>query len=179
MQCLVIAANGFEETELVATVDVLRRAGIDVTVAGLNTTLVEGARKLRIVADARLDEIDCKNYDALILPGGNPGYKNLANSSRVMRIIKQFNRERRIIAAICASPYVLAKAGILEDRIATVYPGFEKLIPKPRDARVIVCGNVITARGPGDVFLFALKLVEILAGKKKASEIAERMLIKI
>jgi len=93
MRCLVIAANGFEETELVATVDVLRRAGIEVTVAGLNTTLVEGARKLRIVADARLDEIDYSNYDALILPGGNPGYKNLANSSRVMRIIKQFDKQ--------------------------------------------------------------------------------------
>jgi 4-methyl-5(b-hydroxyethyl)-thiazole monophosphate biosynthesis len=179
MQCLIIAANGFEETELVAIVDILRRAGIDVTIAGLTTTIVESVRKVRIVADVRLDEIDHNRYDALILPGGDPGYKNLANSSRVIQIIKDFNKKKKIIAAICASPYVLAKAGILEDKIATIYPGLEKLIPRPRDGRVIVCENIITGRGPGDVFIFALKLVEILVGKKKALEIANKMLIKI
>ncbi len=177
MQVLFVVANGFEETELVATFDFLKRCGIEVTLAGLGSSVVESRNGLRILADCRLDEVDIKAYDALILPGGDPGYKNLANSARVLDIVREFEKEGKLIAAICAAPYVLAKAGILDDKIATIYPGMEKLIPRPREGRVIRCKNIITARGPGDVFLFAMKIGEVLVGKEKAKVVAKHMLV--
>jgi len=177
MRALFIVANGFEETELVATFDFLKRCGIEVTLAGLGSSVIEGKNGLRILVDYRLDEIDVKAYDALILPGGDPGYKNLANSARVLDVIREFDKQGKLIAAICAAPYVLAKAGVLEDKIATIYPGMEKLIPRPRGGRVVRSKNVITARGPGDVFLFAMKVGEVLVGKEKVSEVARNMLV--
>ncbi len=160
MKVLIILADGFEEIEAFTVIDVLRRAENEVMVAGLVSNMVESARKVKVSADKRLLDVDPKQYDMLVLPGG-PGYKNLLNSSAVLNIIKDFDKNKKYIAAICAAPAVLAKAGILEDKIATIYPGMENQLPKPREAKVIMSENVITSRGPGTSMDFALKLAEI------------------
>jgi len=177
MKVLIPLVDGFEEIEAMTVVDVLRRAGIDVITAGLISTVVEGSHKVKVMADKRLSEIDYETVDALILPGGNPGYVNLSNSNRVLSLVKEFEKKKKIIGAICGAPYVLAKAGILENRIATIYPGLENKIPRPRTGKLIQDGNIITSQGPGTAMLFALKLVELLAGKDKMLKLKRELII--
>jgi len=176
MSALVILSNGFEEVEAFTVIDVLRRAGIDVVTVGLTTTMVDSAQRVRVMADKKLSDISPEDFEALILPGG-PGYRNLLNSNAVIELVKSFDKNKKIVAAICAAPAVLAKAGILEDKIATIYPGMESQLQRPRDAKVIVAGNVITSRGPGTSMEFALKLAEILAGANTAKTIREGMVV--
>ncbi len=175
---MVILADGFEEIEAVTPVDVLRRAGIDVIIAGLSKRIVSSTRNLRIETDVELTEIT--DADAIILPGGMPGAGNLANSEIVLKSIKNLNEKGRIIAAICASPaFVLAPSGVLDGKKATGYPGTEQefgdkitVVDKP----VVVDGNIVTSRGPGTALAFTLKLVELLVGREKAEELRENML---
>lgn len=176
MKVLVPLAEGFEEIEAVTVIDVLRRAGIDVVTAGIVSTVVDGAHKIRLMANNRLTEINPDDFDAIILPGGSPGYVNLSNSNRLISILKLFDHKNKLIGAICAAPCVLAKAGIIEDKRVTVYPGMENSIPRPRKANVIVDRNVVTSPGPATAMVFALKIVEILAGKQKADMLKKNLL---
>lgn len=176
VKVLVIFADGFEEIEAFAVVDILRRAGIDVTNVGIVSTVVEGAHGIKFIADKRLSEINHESYEMLVLPGG-PAYKTLMNNQQLLNMIKEFNEKNKYIAAICAAPVVLSKAGILDNRLAVVYPGLEKEIPKVRDAKLIVDKNIITAKGPGVAMLFAFKLVEILVGKRIAAQLKNRMVV--
>lgn len=176
MRAVIILAEGFEEIEAFTVIDILRRAGVEVTLASLSSSVVESSRKVRTMADKRLAEINGDDYDALILPGG-PGYKNLANSQAVLDLIKDFDKKKKVVAAICAAPSVLAKAGVLETRIAAIYPGMENQVPKPRDAKVVVDGNIVTAKSPGAAMDFALKLAEILAGKAAARKVKEDLVL--
>ena len=121
--------------------------------------------------DKRLDEVDIGGYDCIVLPGGTPGYENLDKSIELHAMLKKFNDEGKLIGAICYSPMLLAKAGVLEGKTATVYPGFEQGVPYPREGRVIVDGNVVTSQGPGTAIEFALKLIEIIKGPEKARKI--------
>jgi 4-methyl-5(b-hydroxyethyl)-thiazole monophosphate biosynthesis len=168
---LVTLAEGFEEIEALATVDVLRRAGLDVVVAGLPGTIVKGRSGVKVVTDTRVDEVDQKEFDCLVLPGGNPGYINLGKSKKVAEIINDFDREKKLIAAICAAPSILAKHGVLDNRRATIYPGMEREIPRPRPANVVTDGHIITSQGPGTSIDFALEIVKTLLGNSKAEEI--------
>lgn len=172
MQAMILINDGFEEIEAFTIVDILRRVKTKITIVGLVSTVVESARKVKVIVDKRFSEIDPKSYDILILPGG-PGYKTMMNSQAVLNLIRDFNRKGKLIAAICAAPCILAKAGILDDRLATVYPGLEKEIPRPRDAKIIVDRNIITSRSPGTAMEFALKIAEILAGKKEVKRLKE------
>ncbi len=174
---IIVLADGFEEVEAISVIDVLRRAEINVTVVGLISTVVEGSHGVKIIADKRITEVDSNNFDMLVLPGG-PAYKKLENSKNVIDIIKRFDQKKKFIAAICAAPVVLAKAGIIENRIVTVYPGMEKEVPRPREARIIVDRNIITAQGAGSSLEFSLKLVEILSSKKVAEKIRKQMVIR-
>jgi 4-methyl-5(b-hydroxyethyl)-thiazole monophosphate biosynthesis len=177
MKVLVPLAEGFEEIETAAIVDILRRAYIDVTLAGLVSSIVEGAHGIKIVADKKISDIDPENFDAIILPGGNPGYINLSNSSTILKIVKDFDQKKKIIGAICGAPLVLVKAGILNNRIATCYPGLEKKLPKPREGKVVIDNNIITSKSPGTAIEFALKIVEIISGKNKAEKIREELAV--
>jgi len=168
---LVPLAEGFEEIEASSVIDVLRRADIDVTTAGLPSSMIKGAHDVTFITDKRFEELNLDKFDALVLVGGNPGYINLGKSQNIINAIKKFNKENKLVAAICASPSVLAKANILENRKATIYPGMERQIPRPRDGKVIVDGNILTSQGPGTSIEFALKLVEILAGKSVAENV--------
>jgi len=175
MKILVPLAEGFEEIEALAVVDILRRAGIEAVMVGLQGSIVTGSHGIRVFADKKINEINPEDYDGIVLPGGDPGYKNLAKSGKILEIIRKFNSEGKLVAAICASPAVLAKAGILQDKKATIYPGMEKEIPYPRSEKVVVDENVITSQAPGTAIEFALKIVEYLLGKDKALSLRNRL----
>ena len=169
---MLLINDGFEEIEAFTIVDILRRVKVNITIVGLISTVVESDRRVKVITDKRFSDIDPNNYDILILPGGS-AYKGLMNSQAVLNMIRDFNKKGKLIGAICAGPCVLAKAGILDDRLATVYPGLEKEIPRPRDAKIVVDRNIITSRSPGTAMEFALKIAEILAGKKEVKRLKE------
>jgi len=171
MKVVIPLADGFEEIEAMSTIDVLRRANISVTTAGIPGTIVKGSRGTQTIADRKLSEIDMNSFDALVLVGGYPGYVNLSKSNQVLNAVKSFNAKGKTIAAICAAPSILAKAGILDNRKATIYPGMEKDIPRPRPGRVVQDGHIITSQGPGTAIEFALKVVEALAGSGASAKL--------
>jgi len=175
MKILVPLAEGFEEIETMSIVDVLRRAGHDVTLAGIPGSIITGSRGVKVLADKMLKDINENEFDVLVLPGGYPGYVNLGKSQRISEIIRNFNEKEKTIAAICAAPSVLAKTGVLDNKKATIYLGMEKEIPWPRGDRVVVDGNIITGQGPGAAIEFALKIVEVLDGKEKAEKLKREL----
>ncbi|MEJ2242780.1 MAG: DJ-1/PfpI family protein, partial [Candidatus Bathyarchaeota archaeon] len=141
---VIFLAKGFEEIEAVTVIDILRRADIKVTIAGLSSDIVEGGHSIMIVPDKTIDDINVNDFDAIIIPGGNPGYKNLRNDSRVIALIKKAYKSGKIIAAICAAPSVLSYAGILKEKNCTIYPGMEKELElggsKPKQDLVVIDG---------------------------------------
>ncbi len=172
---LIPLAEGFEEIEALATADILRRAGLEVVLAGLPGTIVKGRSGIKVIADTKIEDVNHKNFDCLVLPGGNPGYVNLSRSKKVFDIINDFNDKEKLIAAICAAPSILAKMGILDERRATIYPGMEREIPRPRSGKVVVDGHIITSEGPGTAFDFALEIIRQLLGKQEAEEVKKKM----
>jgi len=171
VEFLMPLADGFEEMEATTTIDVLRRGGVNVTTAGLQGTIVRGSRGVKLIADMKMDDVNFDKYDGMILVGGDPGWKNLSMSKRVMDAVEKYNGSKKTLAAICAAPCILAKAGVLAEKRATVYPGMEREIPRPRNERVVADGHVITSQGPGTTVDFALKIVEMAAGKERAARV--------
>ena len=167
-KALLILALGFEEIEAIACIDILRRADLQVTLAGLNGTRVESSRGVTITSDKRLNEVN-DDFDACILPGGMPGAKNLSESQKVTSILNKMNQEKKLIAAICASPaIILAPLGIIDNKTATCYPGMQNNFNSSttyKKDKVVIDENIITSRGPGTALDFALKIVEYLEGK--------------
>ena len=182
-KALVFLATGFEEIETVTIVDVLRRADVDVTLAGLTPNVVEGAHGIKIVPDNSIDDVTVENFDAVVVPGGNPGYKNLRNDPRVINIVKKAFDSNKLVAAICAAPAVLSDAGVLEGKACTIYPGMENELRKgggkPKEEIVVVDDKIITSRGPATALPFALKLAEKLAGKQVAENVSKKTLLNI
>lgn len=175
----IILADGFEEVEAVAIIDVLRRAEIEVTAAGLHDGPVTSARKVRVMPDTLIDRIRAEDFDMIVLPGGQPGSDNLNADKRVRELIMEFNRKGKLTGAICAAPYVLANAGILSGKHATSYPSYrEKLGNALYEERAVVQdGTVLTSRGPGTAICFGLAIVARLEGREKARKIKEAMLV--
>jgi 4-methyl-5(b-hydroxyethyl)-thiazole monophosphate biosynthesis len=180
-KAIIVLAEGFEEIEAVTPIDVLRRAEVEVTVAGLGRDHVKAARGTVIKTD-KVFGGDEPLQDALIFPGGLPGAENLAASAKVKDYIVKMNSDGRLVAAICAAPaLVLGPAGVLRGKKATCYPGLEKNFDtdvKYVKDEVVQEGNIITSRGPGTALAFALKIAENLAGKAKADMLAEQVLYK-
>ncbi len=172
---LVPVAEGFEEMELTSVVDILRRAELEVVTAGMPSTNLSGSRGMRMAADTKFDDTKTEEYDCIVLVGGNPGYQNLSKSNKLMDTIKSFDQEGKLIAAICAAPSILAKAGIMDDRRATIYPGMERYIPRPRGGRLVVDDHIVTSQGPGTAIEFSLKLVELLVGPETSRELAREL----
>ena len=179
---LVLLAEGFEEIEAVTIIDVLRRAELDVTVAGVGGKSITGAHRLTIQADILIHQYQ-GIPDAIILPGGMPGAQHLADSKEVQDLIKKTSQSQKIVGAICAAPALaLSKAGVLAGKRATCYPGFEQHFPdtvQQSTDRVVIDGNIITSRGPGTALEFALALVEKLAGPQTAAALQKGMLVKV
>ncbi len=170
-RALIPLAEGFEEIEATVCANVLRRAGIEVVLAGIPGTMVRGARNVKLMADRKLSEVRPEEFDAIILVGGDPGYKNLGLSTKVMEAVRDFESKGKLVAAICAAPALLSKLGLLENRVSTIYPGMEREVPRPRGHRVVKDSNVITSQAPGTALEFALMIVENLAGEHKAMEV--------
>lgn len=174
---LIILANGFEEIEAVAVIDMLRRANIDVTVASLGYNAVTSARQVTVIADTDLFSVKDALFDMVILPGGEPGTTNLENSEMVTAVLKHHIEHKKWIAAICAAPRILNKLGFLKDKKATSFPGTKPLMTECiyQEEAVIQDGLFITSRGAGTSFDFGFKLVEVLISKEQSDELKTRM----
>lgn len=155
-------ANGFEDIEALAPLDILRRGGVEaVTVSITASTAVETAHGVTVIADAHFDDVDLSDADMLILPGGMPGAKNLLEHEGVCNAIVRQNEQGKLVAAICAAPMVLGQNGLLEGKKATCYPGFEQFLTGADYTAelVTVDGNITTGRGPGAAMAFGYQLL--------------------
>jgi 4-methyl-5(b-hydroxyethyl)-thiazole monophosphate biosynthesis len=175
---LIPLAEGFEEIEAVTNIDILRRAGLDVLTAGIDSKEIKGDHDINIKADIEIEDVDSSDISAVVLPGGMPGAANLRNSSKLLQLIREVNEKDGLCAAVCAAPIVLEAAGVLEGKNATSYPGFadEMGSANYQEERVVVDGNIITGRGPGVAEEFALTIVEYLLSGKDRKELAASML---
>ncbi|MHB1053999.1 MAG: DJ-1 family glyoxalase III [Thiobacillus sp.] len=175
---LVPLADGCEEIEAITIIDLLRRAGIDVVVAGLKAGIITASRGVQLVPDVTLDVALHHEYDMVVLPGGMPGAVNLKDDARMIALLKKMAAAGKYTAAICAAPMVLAEAGLLEGKQATSYPGFLDAIPGVTlsTAAVVQDGNVLTSRGPGTAMDFALALIEVLSGADKRQQVESALL---
>jgi len=160
MRLIIPLAEGFEEIEAVAVIDILRRANIKVDIVGIDDEIVSGRNGIKILCDKIITDVKPEDYDGIVLPGGNPGYKNLENNQQVINFIKAFESRGKLIAAICASPTILEKIGVLEGKKATCYPAMKDRLKNFVDERVVVDKNVITSQGPGTAIEFALEIVK-------------------
>jgi 4-methyl-5(b-hydroxyethyl)-thiazole monophosphate biosynthesis len=165
---LVPLAGGCEELEAVTIIDLLRRAGVEVVVAGLQPGVVKASRGVQLLPDTSFDAVMNNDFDMIVLPGGMPGAKNLREDARVIACVQRLHAAGKTIAAICAAPTVLLEAGVLAGKRATSYPGFLDVMQPAGvtvvEAAVVEDGNVVTSRGPGTAMDFALVLIERLCG---------------
>jgi protein deglycase len=175
----VILADGFEEVEAIAIIDVLRRADIDTVIAGLHDGHITSARKVKIIPDTVIDTVQADDFDMIVLPGGQPGADNMNADARVIALIKSFAQKGKLTGAICAAPIVLGKAGVLAGKRATSYPSYkDKLGGATYEEKAVVeDGNVLTSRGAGTALAFGLAIVARLVSIEKAQKIKEAMLI--
>ncbi len=183
-RALVFLATGFEEMEAVITIDVLRRANVEVVTAALGAiTTVTGSHDISIEADAILGDLSLETdaFDLVVLPGGMPGSVNLRDDARVAAWVREQIQKERWVAAICAAPVALAHFEALVGKSFTSYPAFREQLSDANgvylEQRVVVDGKLITSRGPGTAFEFALTLVEHLVNSDTASALAASMLV--
>ncbi len=166
---LIPLADGCEELEAVTLIDLLRRAGIEVITAGLQTGPVTASRGVKLLPDTTLAAVLSESFDMLLLPGGGKGADALAADTRVLALLQTMAAQQRYTAAICAAPKALAVAGLLENKRATSFPGSLSGLNIPglqyvEDA-VVQDGTVLTSRGPGTVMDFALHIIELLTDR--------------
>ena len=171
-------ANGFEEIEALCPLDLLRRAGLEVTTVGVGGEMISGSHGITVAADIPEGMYADAAPDMVILPGGMPGSKNLDESRVVDMALCAASRKGAFIAAICAAPMVLGHRGLLEGKRATCFPGFEGELAGALkvDERVVRDGNIITAVGMGAALEFGLALVEALCGKEKRDALARAVI---
>lgn len=161
----VVFADGFEEIEALSPVDVFRRAGFDCSMLGLESASVTGSHGIQVAMDGVFDgNLDA--YDLVVLPGGMPGSTNLRDHEGLITALQARNKAGKYIAAICAAPIVLNRAGLLEGRKFTCFPGVEEQIAAGdhQTDLVVVDGNIITSRGAGTALAFVYALVDLLGG---------------
>jgi len=173
----VILVDGFEEMEAICTIDILRRAGIEVKTAGLGGGYIKGSHSVIVKSDIPLGEMNVNGADLIVLPGG-AGHKTMLENDVILENIKRANESGIKIGAICAAPAVLAKAGILSGKNATIYTGMEKELKDAvyTDKDVVVDGNIITGRGPALAMQFALELVKQLKGQEAMEKVKKGLL---
>jgi 4-methyl-5(b-hydroxyethyl)-thiazole monophosphate biosynthesis len=178
---LVPIAEGTEELEAVTIIDVLRRAGIEVTVASVSDLQVQASRGVNLVADCLIGECADTVYDLIVLPGGLPGAEHLRDEPVLIEMLQSQKQAGRYYAAICASPAVaLVPHGLLDEKTATCYPSLQDQLTDASRAqqRVVVDDNCITSQGPGTAMEFAVELVRRLVGDAKADEVAAGLLLR-
>ncbi|KAL1926898.1 hypothetical protein VTP01DRAFT_5228 [Rhizomucor pusillus] len=184
-KALVLLADGTEEMEFTISVDILRRAKVDVTIAGVrlkNHTFAECSRNVKIVPDVEFEHQniswEAKDYDAVVIPGGLQGAETMKNDPSVQRLVSSFYECRKIVAFICAGTLVAKSAGVPRGHKVTSHPSVKDQLTdiyEYSEDRIVVDQNVITSRGPGTAFLFALTIVEHLVGKEAVEEMKKAM----
>ena len=173
-------ATGFEEIEAITIIDVLRRAKLNVTTISMTDDyVVVGAHEIPVTADRLFTEVNYAEIDALILPGGMPGAKNLDQHKGLKKQILDFHQNKKLLGAICAAPLVLGHLNLLEGEKAVCYPGYEGELygAEILESPAIRSGNIVTGRGAGVAIQFALKLVEELINKQAADKLAKAMVV--
>ncbi len=170
-------ADGFEETEALATLDVLRRADVDIKTVGVTGDIVMGSHNISVIADMPISDLDIADVSGVILPGGMPGTTNLQHNQKVLDCILDAYNRSKPVCAICAAPSVLGSLGILKGKNATCFPGFEdKLLgANVLPDGVVADGNIVTAKGAGVSLQFGLKITELVKGKDVAKKLKETM----
>jgi len=178
---LVPLAPGFEEIEAVTVIDILRRAGIEVTVAGTVKGEIEGRNKIRVATDGLLSEVADRPFDMIVLPGGSAGTENLKKDPRVKQILLDTAARGGYITAICAAPTVLSAVGLLKGKKVTSHPSVRGDLMEAgySEERVVVDGSLITSRSPGTAMEFSMKLVELLSGRAKMEEVNRGVLARL
>lgn len=173
-------ADGVEEVEALATLDVIRRASLDITTVGIKNKTVTGPHGITFFADITIDEFEAghEECECVILPGGGVGTETLANNKTVCDFVKEVDSEGGVVAAICAAPSVLGRLGILNGKRAICYPGFEKYLTGAEvfPSKVVHDGNIITARGMGCAVLFGLEIVAALCGRDLSDDIGKNIM---
>ena len=167
-------ADGFEEVEALAAVDMIRRAGLDLETVGVSSEIIEGAHGIKVMCDCAADKIVLdSNLDAVILPGGMPGTLNLEKNETVQMAVDFAAENGKLICAICAAPSILGHKGLLRGKEAIAYPGFEKDLAgaSVSEKYVVRDGNIITAKGAGVAVDFGLEIVKAVSGAEKSDEI--------
>lgn len=161
MKVIVLFKEGYEEVEALSTVDVLRRAGVTCIMVGMDDLNVKSSHDITIQMDKVFDE-SAYEADIVVLPGGLPGATSLRDDTRVIDLVKNFYENNKVVAAICAAPIVLERAGILQGKNFTCYPGFDKEAVSGNYQDVLVCvdGNIVTGRGPAASFGFGYAVLE-------------------
>ncbi|MBQ7956979.1 MAG: DJ-1/PfpI family protein [Clostridia bacterium] len=170
----VFMADGTEEVEAVATIDMLRRAELDVMTLGIGSQMVVGSHGIGLVCDADIKNIQPdENVQAVVIPGGMPGTLNIEKNVQAQAFIDYADEHSKLICAICAAPSVLGHKGLLKGKKATCFPGFEKELEGAilSEDGVVADGNIITAKGAGVAIEFGLKIAERFAGKDEAEKI--------
>ena len=172
-------SNGFEEIEAISIIDICRRANIEVTIAAIEELTTIGAHNIKIIADCKIEDISSDDFDMIVLPGGLPNAFTLSDNEKVQLLLKEFKSKNKKIAAICAAPYALHKADVLNENF-TCYPSFENKIKidgyHENDA-VVIDNNVITSRGPATAMIFALEIVNILCDEKIYTSVKDGLLM--
>ena len=174
----IFLADGFEEIEALTVVDLLRRAGIDITTASImGRKNVTGSHNITVEADALLEDIDFDSTDMIILPGGMPGTTNLGACAPLVEKIKEFDAKEKMLCAICAAPTVYGKLGLLKGKKACCYPGCEVdlLGADVQTSTVTKDSHFITSRGMGTAIDFGLAIIEHFQGKENASAMSRKI----
>lgn len=178
---LVMLANGFEEVEALTVVDYLRRTGIEVHMVSTERDLqVEGAHGIKVIGDIMLEDIrDPMNYRGIFIPGGLPGATNLRDDSRVIDLLRTLAQGGKMIASICAGPIVLSKAGVIDGKKVTSYPGYARELVGAvyREDLVVRDENIITSRGPATAVFLAMEIIRYLQGEEKLRELRKAILL--
>lgn len=176
-KALVLLTDGVEEIEAITVIDLLRRADINVVTSSISGEKVTGSHNITFFADSQIHQVKNQDFDIVIIPGG-PGTKNYRDSQDVIDLVKSQNSKNKFVAAICAAPTVLNKAGILSGKSVTSHPSEENTFTDSSYTykNVVVDGNVITSRAVGTALDFATTLIELLVGREKAEEVAGKIL---
>jgi len=175
-KAVIFFARGLEECEGLLCVDLLRRAGVEVTIAAVGgSQTVTSARQVNVVADALAEDLDYTAFDACILPGGIPGVDNLKADATVRKVCQEFAAAGKYVAAICAGPTVLAGFGVLQGKKATVYPGMDAPLTEGgaeyTGLPLTIDGNIVTGEALGAAIPFALALARLLAGAEASDRV--------
>ncbi|MCI8557229.1 MAG: DJ-1/PfpI family protein [Lachnospiraceae bacterium] len=175
----IFLAPGFEEVEALTPIDLLRRAGAQVTIVSVQAEkAVTGSHQITVEADTLFEDMDFEDQDLLILPGGQPGTNNLKACQKLRSLLADADKKGKLLAAICAAPAVFGDMGLLKGKKATCYPGCEEGLVEAEylTERVVTDGNLITSRGVGTAIPFGLSLIEQLFGKEKSEEIRKSII---